>query len=137
MASHSTDADRRLPELSRALDDDQFRLSPPECPSREELAHRLQPAPAFEPPAAEPSRRPQYSVGDVMILMVGVAVGLAGGTWMPADVFAGVLGLATLLGLLLVHLYPPESHVAKLLWSTMVLAYLIAVFTALLRPVAG
>jgi predicted lipid-binding transport protein (Tim44 family) len=137
MASQSTDADRRMPELSRALDDDKFRLSPPECPSREELAHRLQPLPAFEPPAAEPIRRPQYSVGDVMILMVGVAVGLAGGTWMPADVFAGFLGLATLLGLLLVHLYPPESRLAKLLWSTMVLSYLIAVVTALVRPAAG
>ena len=86
-------------------------------------------------PRPNATSRPQFSVGDVMIVMVGVAVGLAGGTWMPADIFAAMLGLVTLLGLLLVHLYPPETHLAKLIWATLVLAYVMAVFAALLKPV--
>jgi hypothetical protein len=80
------------------------------------------------------SRWPQFSVGDVMILMVGVAGGLAGGTWMPTDVFAAVLGLATLVGLLVVSWRPPETHLGKLIWATLVIAYVMAVFAAVFRP---
>ena len=52
--------------------------------------------------------QPQFSVGDVLIVMVGVAVGLAGGTWMPTDHFAAVMGLVTLLGLLVVICIRPK-----------------------------
>ena len=98
-------------------------------------ARQIDPPVEFVLPPPEPAGRSQFSIGDVMIVMIGVAVGLAGGTWMPADVFAAVLGLVTLVGLFLVHVYPPESHLGKLLWATLVLAYIMAVFAALLRPV--
>ncbi|MEX2174023.1 MAG: hypothetical protein WD872_06655 [Pirellulaceae bacterium] len=78
---------------------------------------------------------PQFSVGDVLVATVGAAVGLAGGTWMRADLFAALLGLVTLLGLLVVHLRPPRTHLAKLLWATLVLAYMLAVLGAVFRPV--
>ena len=113
---------------------DDFRLLPPEGPSREELSHVLEPPPAFQPPPPEPVRRPQFTLGDVLIVMVGVAVGLAGATWMRADHFAGVMGLVALLGLLVVHLYPPQSHLGNLIWATVVLAYAMALLTALLKP---
>ncbi len=80
------------------------------------------------PPA--PPRRGQFSVGDLLILTVGVAVG----SWMPTDVFAAALGLLTLLGLLVVSWRPPHSHLGKLLWATVVVAYVVAVFAAVLRP---
>jgi hypothetical protein len=79
--------------------------------------------------------RPQFGVRDLMVVMVGVAAGLAGGTWMPPDIFAAILGLVTLLGLLAVHMYPPESHLGKLLWGTLVLAYVMAVIAAICQPV--
>ena len=85
-------------------------------------------------PLPAPTRRGQFSVGDLLILTVGVAVGLAGGSWMPTDVFAAVLGLCTLLGLLVVSWRPPRSHLGKVLWATLVLAYVIAVFAAVFRP---
>jgi hypothetical protein len=87
------------------------------------------------PPRQELAQRPQFSVGDVLIVMIGVAAGLAGGTWMPADIFAAILGLVTLLGLLAVHVHPPRSRLGKLLWATLVLAYVMAVLAALVRPV--
>ena len=65
----------------------------------------------------------QFTVFDLMIVMIGVAGGLAGGTWMPSDIFAAILGMVTLLGLVLIHFFPPESHFARLLWGTLVLAY--------------
>ncbi len=118
--------------MSDASNDD-FDVRVPEGPSREELSRRLEPAPGLPPPPVAVAARPQFGVGDLMVVMVGVAAGLAGGTWMPPDLFAAVLGLVTLFGLLAVHLSPPESHLGKLLWGTLVLAYVVAVIAALCR----
>ena len=112
---------------------DQFRLRPPDCPSREEKLHELEPLPVFSVvpiPAAPPF---QFTVFDLMVVMIGVAGGLAGGTWMPSDIFAALLGLVTLFGLALVHFFPPESHFARLMWGTLVLAYVIAVGAAIFK----
>ena len=112
---------------------DQFRLRPPDCPSREAKLHELDPPhplPVFTIPTAPPF---QFTVFDVMIVMIGVAGGLAGGTWMPSDIFAALLGLVTLLGLAIVHFIPPQSHFAQLMWGTLVLAYVVAVGGAILK----
>ena len=69
----------------------------------------------------------------MLVVTTGLAVSLAGGTWMPPEVFAAVLGLVTLIGLLIVHLHPPESRFAKLVWGTLVLSYIVAVVTAVVR----
>jgi len=69
----------------------------------------------------------------LLIVMVGAAVGLAGGTWVPADLFAAILGLVTLVGLLVVHLVPPRTRLGKVIWTTIVLAYVIAVIVALVK----
>ena len=134
MSAHQTNSDRSLAELSRALDDDQFHLQPPEGHSRHELSQLIDPPPDNRPPPPEPAARPQFSLMDLLILMIGVGAGLAGGTWMRSDLFAAVMGLVTLLGLLMVHVYPPETHVGKLVWATIVLAYVTAVLAALFRP---
>ena len=113
----------RVVEPAAGSEAEDLALRPAEGPSREELSRHLEPPPAFAPPLPEPAGHAQFSIRDVMIVMIGVALGLAGGTWVRADVFAAFLGLVTLLGLVLVHLYPPESHTGKLLWATLVLAY--------------
>lgn len=109
-------------------------ILPPEGPSREEIEYSLSPLPEYVPPPKPPSARPQFSLADVMMVTFAVAAGLAGGSWMPSDVFAAVLGLITLIGLLVVHLHPPETHAAKLVWAALVIAYVMAVFAALLKP---
>lgn len=48
--------------------------------------------------------------------------------------FAAILGLITLVGLMAVHVYPPESRLSRVLWGTLVLAYLISVAAAIMRP---
>jgi hypothetical protein len=77
--------------------------------------------------------RPRFSIADLLIAMVGVAIGMAGGTWMQADLFAAILGLVTLVGLLVVHLFPPRRIVPRMLWSALVCGYIAAVSTALLE----
>ena len=112
---------------------DEFRLRPLDCLSREERLHEFEPPsplPVVTIPAATPF---QFTVFDMMIVMIGVAGGLAGGTWMPSDIFAAILGLVTLLGLALIHFFPPESHLARLLWGTLVLAYIVAVGAAIFK----
>jgi hypothetical protein len=112
---------------------DDFVLRAPNCRSREELERELEgpiriPAPPPKPPP------PQFSLGDLMILMIGVAAGLAGGSWMPTDVFAALLGLATLVGLVIVSWHPPETRLGKLIWTSFIVAYFMAVLAAILRP---
>lgn len=110
-----------------------FRLRPTDCPSREEKLLEFEP-PQPLPVVAIPASTPfQFTVFDMMIVMIGVAGGLAGGTWMPSDIFAAILGLVTLLGLALIHFFPPESHFARLMWGTLVLAYIVAVGGAIFK----
>ena len=136
-------ADKEELVVARGVDDDadsdaEFSLLPPDCPSREQFSRGHEPI-ALPPPEPPPPARVQFSMADLMIVTVGIGLGLAGGTWMPAELFAAVLGLMTLVGLLGVHLSPPESHLARLIWGTWVLAYFIAVAAAVARswfPVA-
>ena len=86
-----------------------------------------------QPPTSAPPP-PQFSLGDVMILMVGVAVGLAGGSWMPNDAFAAILGLVTLVGLVAVSWYPPQTRLGRIVWAALVAAYFMAVLAAIVRP---
>jgi len=115
-------------------DEGDFVLLPPEGRSREEVERELTGPIVIAPEPAEPPRLLQFSVGDLMILMVGVAAGLAGGSWMPTDVFAAILGLATLAGLLIVSWHPPETRLGKMIWASFVVAYFMAVLAALIRP---
>jgi DNA-binding transcriptional LysR family regulator len=115
-------------------DEGDFVLLPPLCPSREELEREL--AEPIQLPDPSPPRPPppQFSLRDVMLLMVGVAAGLAGGSWMPAKLFAALLGLALLSGLLIVSWRPPETRLGKVIWASFVIAYFMAIAAAVIRP---
>ena len=114
-------------------DEGDFVLLPPECPSRDELERGLT-DPIQLPGPPPPPPPPQFSLADVMLLTAGVGVGLAGGTWMPGKMFAAVLGLALLIGLLIVSWRPPESRLGKVIWASCVIAYFTAVLAAVFRP---
>jgi hypothetical protein len=123
------------PIVARVVEDapDELRLLPPDCPSSDQFRQHFTVAEVPEP-TPEPPQRFQFSLVDLMVIMVGVGVGLAGGTWMPADHFAGIMGLLILGGLILVHFYPLESHGARLAWGTFILAYFVALVAAMCRP---
>ncbi len=114
---------------------DEFKLRPPEGLGREKIEKSLDPPLAVMPVEALRKNEYQFRLTDILIVTAGVGLGLAGGSWMPRDIFAAVLGLITLLGLMLVHVYPPESRLGKVLWGTLVMAYLISVVAAIFRPI--
>ncbi|QDU28449.1 hypothetical protein ETAA8_35490 [Anatilimnocola aggregata] len=122
-------------DLPLSTNADDFTLRPPDGPGREAIERFLDPPKLPEEPPAKPSEY-QFRLTDILIVTAGVGLGLAGGSWMQRDIFAAILGLVTLIGLMLVHVYPPETRLGKLLWGTLVLAYLISVVAAIFRPVA-
>ena len=87
------------------------------------------PQPADEPEA--PPARFRFSVFDMLVVTFAISVGLAGGKWMPAGVFALLMGVVTVGGLIIVELYPPQSRAGWLAWVAIVLAYLSAWASAL------
>lgn len=123
-------------ERLNPANDDEFKLRPPDGPGREKIEKFLSPPLAALPVDVPPKNEYQFRLTDILIVTAGVGLGLAGGSWMPRDIFAAVLGLITLLGLMLVHVYPPESRLGKVLWGTLVMAYLISVIAAIFRPLA-
>ena len=128
------------PIIARIIDQpaDELRLLPPDCPSSDQFRQHFEKLDAAEPePAPAVPPRFQFSLVDLMIVTAGVGLGLAGGTWMPADYFAGIMGLLILGGLILVHFYPLESHGAKLAWGTFILAYFVALLAAVFRRETG
>jgi hypothetical protein len=131
---HPLDREREFLIAEPVQDEaEELRILPAEGPSREELSRQIEPPPPLDLRPAETRRPTQWSISDLLIVTTGLAVSFAGGTWMPPEVFAAVLGLVTMIGLLVVHLHPPESRLAKLVWGTLVLSYIIAVVTAVVR----
>jgi hypothetical protein len=112
---------------------DEFVLRPPDCRSREELEREFT-DPIQLPDPSPPRSPPQFSLSDIMLLMVGVATGLAGGSWMPTDLFAAILGLATLVGLLIVSWHPPQTRLGNVIWTSFIIAYFMAVLAAVFQP---
>jgi hypothetical protein len=120
-----------LPPQTTDVND--FVLIPPDCSSRAEVEQRCRlPIKLPERPPV-PRPRLQFSIGELMIVMVGLSISLAGGRWMPPDIFAAVLGITTLLGLFFVTWHPPETRAGKLIWTALIIAYLMAVVAAALR----
>ena len=120
------------PVVARVIDDTapDLHLRPVECPSRQEFVKQVYPQELSAEPSLAPPRF-RFSVLDLLVVTAAVSVGLAGGKWMPAGVFALFMGVVTLGGLIVVELYPPQSRGGWLAWIGVVLAYLSAWLSAL------
>lgn len=122
---------------SESAGDDELLLRPPECPSSADFRRRFERTELPPTDVPPPDPRFQFSLVELMVITLGVAVGLAGGTWMPPSMFAGVMSILAMAGLLAIHFYPPESRSGWLVWATVFLAYFVAVVVAIMRPAPG
>jgi hypothetical protein len=88
---------------------DEFSIAPAEGLSENERMFRSR----FYPPVDEPvpTAAPwQFSIRDMMVITFFVAVGLGGGTMVPADMFAGFIGLLLAGGLIFRLFIPIENR---------------------------
>ena len=117
-----------------------YRVLPPEGPSREDL-ERASPITPIAPvwrEADEPVKkrgipRMQFSLVELLAVFTLLATGMSAATWLPLDVFAGVMGAVTLLCFVTFWIRPPQSRFAYLFWGTMGALYVGASAAAVVR----
>jgi hypothetical protein len=112
-------------------DDDDVRLSAPEGMPAAERIVRSRISPNIVVNRPEPRR--QFTIASLLILLTFICVGLSGASWIPATVFAGIVGAALVLVIFSAITSPHETVLSLTIWIGLVLAYVIACVVALLR----
>ncbi len=113
-------------------DEQEFTLASPDGMSQAERLLRSRTYPPVSDVEAPPRRGFQFTIAGLMTMTFFVALALAGRHWMPPTVFAGLLGLLTVLCLVWVIARPPETTAARLIWWGILLAYLVAILATLI-----
>ena len=120
-------------DVTRAETDEQkFTLAPPDGMSEAERILRSRIYPPVLDGEAPPRRGTQFTIAGLMTMTFFVALGLAGRSWMPSTLFAGLLGLLTAFCLWWVIARPPETSAARLVWWGILLAYIVAILATLI-----
>ena len=83
--------------------------------------------PPTEPPA-------QFSLGELLIWMAIVSVGLSGLAWMGPPIFAGVCGFLALAVLIVSLVWKPGAPLFQILWYALLVMYATAIIIAILAP---
>ncbi len=87
--------------------------------------------PPTEPPA-------QFSLGESLVWMAIVSVGLSGLAWMGPPIFAGVCGFLALAVLIVSLVWKPGASLFQILWYALLVMYATAIIIAIFaRPQAG
>ena len=77
--------------------------------------------------------RPQFTLASIMVVTFFVCLGLsAGGDWIPASVFAGVMGFLAIAIIVWATAFPASSG-ARMVWIGIALAYFVACVVAVSR----
>jgi hypothetical protein len=77
--------------------------------------------------------RPQFSLRDLFVLTTIVAIELAGLRWFGARGLAAIAGMAAVGWLIFVTVYH-ATPLFRLVWWSLLVAYLLALLTALVEP---
>jgi len=83
-----------------------------------------------EGPPEEPF---QFRISDLLFLMFGVALGLSGGTWIPAGMFALIVGILALAAPFVLEIYEFDQRDIRVAWTTLIISYWLALVVATLR----
>ena len=114
------------------------RLAPADGKSRHELeSEQLDPAVLELAKAAlqpEGGARLQFTLGQLMILMVFAGLGLAGARLLPRGTFAGIAGLLALTGLVISQLMTTRHRLFDFAWFSLIVMYLLAAMSSVILP---
>jgi len=120
----------------------EFHLAPPEGKSRSDLEWELVEPEVMrqrdDPRQALHVRRGwfQFSLGGMCLLMTALALGMAGASHLSAELFAGVVGGVTVLGLILIHVYQVEGSLRWRLMLSLTALYLGAAIAAAFKSLS-
>lgn len=120
------------PNESVSHSEDEIRLSDPQGIPEAQRIVRSRISPAIVEPKSQP-RRGQFTIASVMLLLFFLCVGLSGSSWIPAPVFAGIVGATLLLVIFSATTSPADTALSYTVWIGIILAYAAACLVALLR----
>ena len=132
-----SDRDRVMEGVDHEQTED-VRLQPPTGKSRSEVAAEMIMEDAAKSISAqrletEPVERAQFSIRDMLLLTTCGAIGASGGYWIPAGLFAGLVGLSMLLVITVMTLTSPELRLLRTVWWCFSALYLSAAFAAIIK----
>jgi hypothetical protein len=111
----------------------EFHLAPSQAESLAERKAPLIPlhSNATGPPTDPPS---QFSLGELLVGMAMVSVGLSGLVWLSPPIYAGVCGFLALAMLIATVIWKPNAPLFQLLWYALLVMYMVSIVIALLAP---
>lgn len=74
----------------------------------------------------------RFSLWGLLVVVSGASLILAAGSYFPKSVFAGAVGIATLVSLVVLSVMKHPSGILQVGWWTLLLIYLMAIFSAVL-----
>ena len=107
-------------------------MAPSAAASGESSLTRLEARPALTaaPPQEEAEVDGRFSLRELLFLVTLVAIGLSGMHWLPLRLYAGMSGLAALIGLVILSVLRPSRLVAHLAWWSVLGIYVLSAFAA-------
>ncbi len=109
-------------------------LAPLSGPSREKIASRLTPQLQSDSPdplaPAAPLKDYQWTLKELGVITVFASVGLAGASWMPAPIFAGLVGALTILAIFCGSVFLPDARKHRAVYFGFFCMYALAILSA-------
>ena len=130
--SSTTDSDSSDSSIApKLVDGDELRLSAPEgIPESQRIVRSRISGSVVEAPSRS---KHQFTITGLMIISLGICFGLSGASWIPATVFAGLVGVLLLLIIGSAMTSPNDTVLSYTLWIGIILAYVSACIIALIR----
>lgn len=91
-----------------------------------------EPDPKEKDPSTGPP--PQFSLGEFLLWMAIMSVGLSGLAWIAPPIFAGACGILALAAMIITVVWNPQAPMFQLVWYALLFMYLIALIIAFLAP---
>ncbi len=124
-------------ECAEQDDKNDLCLLPPEGKSKDEIAaalNELAKLPLADQDRALAARKPfHFSLLELMTVITLACMGLAGATWMPLAVFAGLAGVVSLSAIVYVLFHPSQTRLEILAWCVLGATYVLSACVAVLR----
>ena len=75
----------------------------------------------------------QFSLSGLLLLVTFVAVLMGPMVWLPRPVFAGLLGLASIVVLVVISIFNTRHMIVHVAWWLMLVMYVLSVFAAFIQ----